>query len=156
MPHRVEAMKRKRQRHHHLCKNLQRHRPLGKRRRHSRGRHGQPKQGGRPSRDAGEEVEDAKTIQADGEDESGDAVKAGVYPGYLGAVDGEVGGDGTVEALVDEDLGGSGGAGCGSVVWDAGGCAGAESVVSYEFGKSAAEMSCRLFSGKQRARWSDG
>ncbi len=125
MPHPIEAMKRERQRHHHLRENLQRHRPLRKARRHCRACHAQPKQGRGPPGDAGKKVEDAETVEADGEDGPGDAVEGGVYPGYLGSVDGKVGSDGSVEALIDENLRGGGFAGCGGVVGDAGGCASA-------------------------------
>ena len=118
-------MKRERQRQHHLRKNLQRHRPLRKARRHRRARHGQSKQGRGPAGDAGEKVEAAETVEANGEDGPGDAVKDGGYPGYLRSVDGKVGSDGAVEALIYEDLGGGGVAGCGGIVGDAGGGASA-------------------------------
>lgn len=43
-------------------------------------------------------------VQAAGEDDAGDTVGATADPGDLGAVDGEMGGDGAVLALLGEDL----------------------------------------------------
>lgn len=57
-----------------------------------------------PPKQRAREVRGAEDVEAAAKDGAGDAVKAAEVPGYLGLVDGEVRGDGAVEALVGEDL----------------------------------------------------
>lgn len=57
-----------------------------------------PADGGR------DEVEDAEGVEAAGEGDAGDTVERRAVPGDLRLVDAEVGSDGTVEALLCEDL----------------------------------------------------
>lgn len=76
-----------------------------------------------PSDQRTHQVGGAEEVEAAGEEGGGDAVEGGAVPGYLGAVDCEVRGDGAETALGGEDgvgvggggggrLGGGGGGGC--------------------------------------------
>ena len=56
-----------------------------------------------PAKQRGHHVGGAEDVEAAGEDGARDAVHDGCVPCYLGLVDGEVWGDGAVEALFDED-----------------------------------------------------
>ena len=49
------------------------------------------------------QVGEAEDVEGTGEGDARDAVEGGGDPGYLRLVDGEVGGDGAVEALFRED-----------------------------------------------------
>ncbi len=69
-----------------------------------------------PSDQRTHQVGGAEEVEAAGEEGGGDAVEGGAVPGYLGAVDCEVRGDGAETALGGEDgvgVGGSGGGGLG-------------------------------------------
>lgn len=59
-----------------------------------------------PAHHGREHVGRAKDVEAAGEDGARDAVEGRAVPGYLRPVDGEMWGDGPVEALLDEDVGG--------------------------------------------------
>ena len=67
-----------------------------------------------PAEQGGDEVCGTVGVDGDGEGGAGDSVERGHVPCYLGAVDGEMGGDGAVFALFGEDFtaGGLGDAGC--------------------------------------------
>ena len=56
-----------------------------------------------PSEQRRREVGGAENVEAPAENGAGDAVEDAEVPGALGLVDGEVGGDGPVEALGGED-----------------------------------------------------
>ena len=73
-----------------------------------------------PAQQWGYQVGEAEEVEGTGEGDSRDAVQRGGDPGYLRLVDGEVGGDGSVEALFGEDrvAFGVGDVACGCVsVW---------------------------------------
>lgn len=88
------------------------------RERHGERELGEGLEGERPGREAGgedralevpadggrDEVEDAEGVEAAGEGDAGDAVEGRAVPGDLRLVDAEVGSDGTVQALLCEDL----------------------------------------------------
>lgn len=57
-----------------------------------------------PSEGRSGKVRNAEEIEAAAEDDSGDTVDGRRVPSDLGAVDGEVGGDGAAETLFDEDF----------------------------------------------------
>lgn len=95
-------MKRKGKRQRHLRRDLHKQRPGGHR---GRDRSGLEV----PAEDGSDEVRDAEEVEGPGEDAPGDAVECGQVPCYLRAVDGEMGGGGTVLALLDEDFVGVGG-----------------------------------------------
>jgi hypothetical protein len=59
-----------------------------------------------PSGVWGSEVGKAEEIEGAGEDDGGQTVEARAVPGDLGLVDGQMRGDGAVEALLGEDLSG--------------------------------------------------
>ena len=56
-----------------------------------------------PAERWGGKVGEAEDVHAATEHHSGDAVKGGADPGYLWLVDGEMGGNGPVPALLGED-----------------------------------------------------
>lgn len=56
-----------------------------------------------PPQQRANEVSEAEDVEGAGDGAAGDAVEAGEVPGDLGLVDGEVRGDGAVEALGGED-----------------------------------------------------
>ncbi len=107
MPQPIETMICKRERQPRLNKHLRNNRPACE-----RGGKGRTLE--MPAEERGDEVEGAVGVDDGGEGCAGDAVEGGAVPGYLGLVDGEMGGDGTVEALVGEDFlaGGLGYCGC--------------------------------------------
>lgn len=57
-----------------------------------------------PPKQRGREVRGAEDVEAAAKGGAGDAVKGAEVPGDLGLVDGQMRGDGAVEALVGEDL----------------------------------------------------
>lgn len=57
-----------------------------------------------PAHGGGHEVGEAEEVEAAAEHDAGDTVERGGDPGDLGAVDGQMRGDGAVTALLDEDL----------------------------------------------------
>jgi hypothetical protein len=61
-----------------------------------------------PSGDRGCEVSETKEVQRAGENDGGQTVEARAVPGDLRLVDGEMRGDGALEALFGENLGGFG------------------------------------------------
>lgn len=72
-----------------------------------------------PTEERGDKIGGAEDIKAAAQDRAGDAIQSGENPGHLGAVDAEMGGDGSVKALGYEDRAGVGLGrclrGCGSV-----------------------------------------
>lgn len=56
-----------------------------------------------PAQQRGDEVGETEHVEAAREDGAGDTVEAGEHPGNLGLVDGEVGGNRSIEALAVED-----------------------------------------------------
>lgn len=97
MSNAIEAMERERQCKRELRRNLRSYWPRAKRCRH----------GSRlevPAEQRSDEVADAKDVECAGERGTCEAVCDGCVPGDLGAVDGEMGGSGTMSALVDENL----------------------------------------------------
>ncbi len=97
MPQPVQAMEGEREREERFRSNLQDQWPSSKRGRNGRALHVQT--------DVWcDEVEGAEDVEGAAEGAAGDAVEAGEVPGDLGIVDGEMGGDGAVEALAGEDL----------------------------------------------------
>ena len=62
-----------------------------------------------PSEQGRDQVAEAEDVKGSREDGARDAVEDREVPGYLGLVDGEVRGDGAVEALGFEDFVGFGG-----------------------------------------------
>lgn len=97
MPQPVQAMEGKWKREEGFRSNLQNQRPSSERGCNGSALHVQADVG----RD---EVEGAEDVEGAAEGAAGDAVQAGEVPCYLGVVNGEVGGDGAVEALAGEDL----------------------------------------------------
>ena len=96
MPDAVPSMKRKRPRNPKLQDALAHGAEAAEPLRH----------GGRlevPAQQWRNQVRGAEYVDAAREDAAGDAVEGGSVPGDLGLVDGEVGGDGPVAALGDED-----------------------------------------------------
>ena len=97
MSQRVHTVKHKRPRHQSLRRKLQRQWPSSKCCGHR----------GTAIREADQwanEVGEAEDVETAGEDGAGDTVQGGGVPGYLWAVDGEVGGGWTVAALLDENF----------------------------------------------------
>ena len=97
MPQAVEGVKRERQRDERLDRHLQRSRQRAE---------GSSQDGALkvPAECRGDEVCQREDVQAAGQGGAGDAVERGRVPGYLWAVDGEVGGHGAVETLFGEDV----------------------------------------------------
>lgn len=99
MPHTVEAVEEHGESEEALKRDLGRDRPSSDRRNHA----------GRlemPSRVRRSEVGKTKEVQRAGKRDAGDAVERRGVPGDLRLVDGEVGRDGAVEALLYKDFGG--------------------------------------------------
>ena len=96
MPYAVETMKRERERHERLDRELGQQRQTAERGRHARALKV-------PAEQRGDEVGGAEDVEAAGESGARDAVHDGQDPWDLGLVDGEVGGVGPVLALGDED-----------------------------------------------------
>jgi hypothetical protein len=69
-----------------------------------------------PSGDWGREVRKAEEVEGSRENDGGQAVEARAVPGDLRFVDGEMRGDGAMEALFGEDLFGFSFGGCESVL----------------------------------------
>ena len=72
-----------------------------------------------PAEEWRDEVGGAEDVEAAAQDGARDTVQGGEDPGYLGAVDAEMGGDRAVEALGSENrvgVGFGGGLGCGGSV----------------------------------------
>ena len=90
-------MKHKRPRDRRLRRNLQRNRPCRKRSSHRGAREGE-------SDKWADKVGEAEDIETTGHKRAGDTVESRGVPGYLRAVDGEVGGGWAVAALLDEDF----------------------------------------------------
>lgn len=67
-----------------------------------------------PAKERQDEVCGAEDVEPPTEHRAGDAIEGGAIPGDLGAVDGEVGGDGAVKTLLFED-------GVGAVCFQGGG-----------------------------------
>lgn len=117
MPDAIQPMIRKREGRCELGRDLQGHGPRGERRRHA----------GRlqvPAEQRRDQVGGAEDVEAPAEDRARDPVQRRAVPGYLRLVDGEVRGDGPVQALLDEDVVGVGGADggcCGGSGWGEGG-----------------------------------
>lgn len=102
MPHPIKAMKRKRHRQRKLRQNLRKYWPARKRRRHRRRIQ-------MPAKERGDKIRGSEDVESARENGAREAVHDGVYPGYLGFVDLEVGTAGAVFALGDEDFVGVGG-----------------------------------------------
>jgi hypothetical protein len=101
MPESIVAVVEKRERKEGLEAHLDRQRPRRHRRNHRLRLHGQ--------------VREAEQVERSGENDGGQAVEAGTVPGDLRLIDGEMRGDGALETLFGEDLGGFGLGGCESV-----------------------------------------
>jgi len=97
MPQSVERVVGERERNEHLGRDFKKSRPSSEGGRHARALEV-------PSEGWCDEVREAKDVEAAAEDGACDAVECGAVPGYLWAVDGEMGCDGAVEALFCEDL----------------------------------------------------
>ncbi len=109
MPDPIEAVKRKREGHQHLQRQLDDQGPRRKRRRHGRGVKV-------PAEERRDEVGGAEEVEAAAQHGAGDAVQGREGPAHLGPVDAQVGRHGAMEALGGEDgvgVGFGGGLGCG-------------------------------------------
>ena len=97
MPQPIKTMVRERKRQPGLDENLRQNRPGCERRREGRALE-------MPAEEGGDEVEGAVGVDHGGQGCARDAIEGAAVPGYLGAIDREMGGDGAVEALGGEDF----------------------------------------------------
>lgn len=97
MSQRVKPMEHKRPRDRRLRRNLQRNRPSRKRSSHRGAREGK-------SDKWADKVGEAEDVETAGHKRASNTVKSRGVPGYLRAVDGEVGRGWAVAALLDEDF----------------------------------------------------
>lgn len=107
----IETVERKRHSEEQFRRELQHQWPRRERRRHAHGFQV-------PAHVGRDQVGGAEDVETAAEHGAGDAVEDRQVPGDLWFVDGEVGGDGAVEALAGEDGGllrGFGDGGCGDV-----------------------------------------
>lgn len=97
MSQRVESVEHKRPRDRRLRRNLKRNWPSRESSRHGGAREGE-------SDKWADKVGEAEYVETARHKSAGNTVESGGVPGYLRAVDGEVGGGWAVTALLDEDL----------------------------------------------------
>lgn len=97
MSNSIERVIREREREERLGREFRRYRPRTERGGYAGGLKV-------PSEERSGEVCGAEDVEATGEDAAGDTVEDGAEPGYLGLVDAEVGGDGTVTTLGGEEV----------------------------------------------------